>query len=268
MGQDITPGHTYDETESGRQVTYDNLNRLVSDASLKETAISARTARTSPSLSDQLLISDGALKRVTAQALATLITANPDAKVITDRTEESAIANGDYLLVYDASAAALRKCTRDQLLPSGAALKVIQATLSTNQTVTAAIPSDNTIPQITEGTQILSQAITPPSSSDKILCRVNVPYSSNTAIRVGVALFRTGNSNALAAVEGQSGNSGMISFEYLDSPASASEQTYSIRVGNTDGASTVGINGQASSAGTRIYGGACMATLTLIAIKG
>ena len=150
---------------------------------------------------------------------------------------------------------------------NGMVVSVLQKTLTAVTTTTAQIPSDNTKPQIGEGTEILSQAITPASATNKVLCRVSVPYASNSSIRVGVALFRVGTADALASVEAPSNNSGQVSFEFLDSPASATEITYSVRVGNQDGASTVGVCGQASAAATRLHGGSCMATLTLTEIK-
>ena len=253
------------------------MNLAFSGAALKETAISARTNKTSPALTDELLITDGALKKATLQALATLLTANPDAKVITDRTEETTLASDDMLLVYDLSATALRKSPITSIvnaavvllaLPDGSVLQTIQKTLTAQTSVTVTMPSDNTIPQNSdsEGTQILTQAITPKSATNKILCRVVVPFASNSATRAGVALFRAGSTDAICSTETQSLNSGTIAFEFLDSPASASAQTYSVRVGSFDG-SLVGVCGQASSAGTRLHGGSNMATLTLQEIK-
>ena len=69
MGNDITPGHVYSDTDGGREVNVDNLNRHVSDAVLKETAISLRSLKATPALSDQLLITDGALKKVTLEGI-------------------------------------------------------------------------------------------------------------------------------------------------------------------------------------------------------
>jgi microcystin-dependent protein len=74
MGQDILAGHTYDETEAGAEVNFTNLNAHVNNATLKETVISARTAKSPVALTDLLLISDGALKKATLQEVLSLMT--------------------------------------------------------------------------------------------------------------------------------------------------------------------------------------------------
>lgn len=74
MGQDILAGHTYDESEAGAEVNFTNLNEHVNGATLKETAISARTAKSPVELTNNILISDGALKKATLQEVLSLMT--------------------------------------------------------------------------------------------------------------------------------------------------------------------------------------------------
>lgn len=150
---------------------------------------------------------------------------------------------------------------------AGAVVQVVQTSYSSATTTTSQIPSDNTKPQNTEGLEILSQAITPASVANKILCLVAVPFSSNSSIRVAVALFRAGTADALCSREVASTNSNAICFEFFDSPASVASQTYSVRIGNTDAASTVGVCGQSGAASSRLHGGANLAALTLIEVK-
>jgi hypothetical protein len=130
MGNDITAGHTWADTETGKRVDVENLNRAFSDAALKEGAISARALKSPVVLSDSILITDGALKKTTLADVAAITTANPDAKIITDRTAETVSATDDSLLVYDLSATALRKMTRDSLFKTAITTEVEETAIA------------------------------------------------------------------------------------------------------------------------------------------
>lgn len=148
---------------------------------------------------------------------------------------------------------------------AGAVVQVLQDVETDVVGVTATIPLDNSVPQVSEGYEILSQAITPASATDKVLVSTKVHFGSNSSINVVVAVFR--GSTCIAADSVGSNNHGSIYIELLDSPASASEQTYSVRVGNTDGASLFGVNAQPSAATARVFGGVSQTTLILKEIK-
>ena len=89
----------------------------------------------------------------------------------------------------------------------------------------------------------LSQSFTPISSSNKILLRASVFVSTNTADRLAFFKFGGGNtasgvgdaggsrSRVLAAHYFQNAADGtQVTFEYLDSPATASAITYTVQV--------------------------------------
>ena len=117
-----------------------------------------------------------------------------------------------------------------------------------------AIPQDNTIPQNTEGVEIMSVAITPTNASSTIRVRAGANLgSSGAGLGQTMALFKDTGANALAAAGHSSNNSitmDCVSLEYAESAGSTSARTYKIRVGQVSG--TVYINGNAT---TRIYGG-------------
>lgn len=161
-------------------------------------------------------------------------------------------------------------CT-DYLRASGTPLAMATGTLVNRAyvedaaftTITANIPIDDTIPQVTEGTEILSVAITPQKTTDRIRARAVVPLGlPSGASGVGcVALFRNGGANAISSifprlVDGFGNYSTVLEFE--DSPGSVSAQTYSIRVGG--GSFNVLLNGDISG---RLGGGSSRATLIL-----
>lgn len=72
MGNDLSPGYIYN-TSTQKNVTAANLNQAIGDATLKETAISAKTLKAAAA-ADEIMASDGSgtLKKVTASAIAAL----------------------------------------------------------------------------------------------------------------------------------------------------------------------------------------------------
>lgn len=130
--------------------------------------------------------------------------------------------------------------------------------------LSANIPADNTIPQITEGTQILSQVYTPKSTTNRVHVRVVVPLGTVTAVSdviACVALFRNGGANAIDAkfinvVDGIGNFIAVLDFE--DSPGSGSPQTYTVRAGA--GAAIILLNGDLNS---RLGGGVSRASMTI-----
>jgi hypothetical protein len=129
---------------------------------------------------------------------------------------------------------------------------------TTNASLSTAIPNDDTIPTISEGTQILTKAITPGSTSNKIRITVaghGTPSGSNS--QMIVALYR-GNTCIFPFACGNNSVAQNIAFSYIDSPSSTSELTYSVRVGSHTG--SVYMNGTASG---RLFGGAAACTMRL-----
>jgi hypothetical protein len=165
-------------------------------------------------------------------------------------------------------------------VPVSKILQVVSTTYTTNADLTTHIPYDDTIPQSTEGTQVLSTSITPADNTNLVKCKVSVwgAYSKKNDA-VTVALFRGTTCIDAHAVEGpvfQAANlttlggdtyfnadiiadiGFQICFEFVDSPASASSQTYSVRVGASG--STIRLNGNTAG---RKFGGASICTLIL-----
>lgn len=154
------------------------------------------------------------------------------------------------------------------LAPTGAVLQTVTASTATMSTISATIPFDDTKPQITEGTQIFSASITPMSTSNKVRVRFGFTvgrYVSTNPV-VTAAVF-SGAADAIYAVYQNVNASGQAYFgEFIDSPATATAKTYSLRVG-PHGGETLYINGY-YGLGPRALGGASIATFTLEEIKG
>ena len=139
-----------------------------------------------------------------------------------------------------------------------ATLQALQATYGTNANLTTALPIDDTVPTSSEGTQVLSQAITLASSANKVLIEVSLWGRANAPW--GAALFRrTTCLQAQAQLLEEDDMGGLIVFDLLDTPGSVGPHTYSVRAGAHGGA-TLRLNGNETA---RRFGGASKCTLTL-----
>ena len=118
-------------------------------------------------------------------------------------------------------------------LPAGTLLNSVFAESNSEYTITAVIPFDNTIPQITEGTQIISATITPTKTTSKIVGLLSLNGdATDTTVQTVVAAFRGTTANAIAATWVRYiAYSSLVSFQFTDLPNTTSATTYSIRVG-------------------------------------
>lgn len=148
-------------------------------------------------------------------------------------------------------------------LPAGTVLQVLQTTYTTNTDLTTDLPIDDTTPTNTEGDQVLSQAITLASDSNKVLIEVDIWGATSAGAALALALFRS--TTCIAAKLWDTGTAGAHSgsLKFLETPGSVGPHTYAVRVGaNT---ATVRLNGLTSG---RLFGGVGICTLTLMEIKG
>lgn len=135
-------------------------------------------------------------------------------------------------------------------------------TYASNSDLATAIPFDDTIPQKTEGTEIMTNAFTPESASSRIRIRFQGFGGSGVAGGIAVALFKNDDADALAASVtyiGDAANAETLVLEYEEASSTADARTYKIRVGGPTG-TTVRLNG--TTAG-RLFGGKAISTLTI-----
>lgn len=152
-------------------------------------------------------------------------------------------------------------------------LQVAYAELATSGTTPALIPADDTIPQNTEGTEILTCAITPQSATSYLLVQVcaNLSEDTNTTDSgVIAAIFRDATASAIAAqIAGSQATGGVLSglshgefnFQFRVAAVSTALTTFKLHVGG-ENAGTYRWNG----AGTRRFGGVYLTTITLTEI--
>jgi len=160
-------------------------------------------------------------------------------------------------------------------MPTGSVLQVVSTTLNT--TFSASVGTGSLSGDVTG----LTPSITPKFSTSKILVLVNLTGGTNGGI-YNFALFRNGSQITAAsgasagsrllisssAANGGTGSEEGASFNYLDSPATTSAVTYSVRLGaDTGGTQTLYINRSQDDANAG-YANRGASTITLMEIAG
>lgn len=142
-------------------------------------------------------------------------------------------------------------------------VQVVNDTETALVTGTTALPQDDTIPQNTEGNEVMSVAITPKNASSTLYIMVTTQIGSSTTQNCAAALFVDSTANALAAAGTRLDASwqATVAFTHAVSAASTSARTYKVRIGCTAG--TVSLNGVD---GTRRFGGVSKSSLVVVEV--
>jgi len=144
---------------------------------------------------------------------------------------------------------------------SGTQIGSVLATYTANTILSTVMPADDTIPQNTEGTQIISQAYTPKVSTSKLRLDFQGTVAASASDNATCAIFNGEVVNAIAAaiitITGANVKIPIrVVVEY--SPGSTSLQTITVRCGPAT--STIALNG---NPGGRLLGGVSLATLEI-----
>lgn len=129
----------------------------------------------------------------------------------------------------------------------------VQTVYSSASTGTTIIPADNTIPQNTEGTEFMSQAITPKSATNLLVIQANIFVGYSVAAYMVAALFQDSTANALAVGGANitaSNHIYNIPVYHKMTAGTTSSTTFKIRAGGHT-AGTTTFNG---NAGASLYG--------------
>ncbi len=135
------------------------------------------------------------------------------------------------------------------------------STTNTKVTCNVVIPLDDTIPQNTEGVEVLTCSITPISTLSTLLittsfsARIDTLGGNNRWIG---GVFQDSTANALAASTGRQHTTGII--RYIMTSGTTSSTTFKLRIGPNAGG-TCYVNGDTS--GNRVYGGVSYAIMTI-----
>jgi hypothetical protein len=189
---------------------------------------------------------------------ATVATADIDALAVT--TAKVADAAVTTVKLADGAVTAAKAS-------AGMLLQSVASTSGAVATGTTTVPLDDTIPQISEGTEFLTQAITPVSATDVLEIEVVLNVAGSTAGgTIIVALFQDATANALCAVAvkfAAAGDNQQVKLLHRMVAGTTSATTFRVRAGLA-AAGTVTVNG---SAGARQFGGVMLSSLSIREVK-
>ena len=148
----------------------------------------------------------------------------------------------------------------------GLVLRKSAYTISRQSITQGLFPQDDTIPQITEGTQFFSQAYTPSTANCDlyIFCTAAIKENSNVANEMAMGLFVSGTNDALRVVSEYNTTSGVVHGANIiithKMPSwGVSSKTFSLRAHKVNS-----INYAATGYATEKYGAATHASLFVI----
>lgn len=148
---------------------------------------------------------------------------------------------------------------------SGAVVKVVEATPVTSViTIATATTLDDSIPQNTEGTEVITVSITPTSTTNRLRIEFNAPTIGTASSGALVAaLFQDTTANALAAGYAYSSgpSAAPLSLTHEMAAGTTASTTFKIRLSCQSGAAY--LNGNLNL-GTRAFGGVSAARLRVI----
>jgi hypothetical protein len=146
-------------------------------------------------------------------------------------------------------------------LPAGSVIQVVNYQTGAVATGTTLIPNDDTIPQITEGNEYMTLAITPTSATSLLEVTVTAISGSSAGNYMCVALFRDSGANALATAFFYTAIDTYypVTYSYRVVSGSVSATTFRVRIGGNN-AGTTTFNGRN---GVRLFGGTMASSITI-----
>lgn len=145
----------------------------------------------------------------------------------------------------------------------GKRVQKVVATSTTVTTLSTQIPLDDTIPQNTQGDEVITLAITPTSSSNKLLIRAYVPFCGISAAgTLSMALFQDSTANALQAMAQNYDDNydGPLELAHYMTAGTTSATTFKIRIG--PGSAITGYT-LGDDSGVRKFGGIAQTVLEI-----
>ena len=150
----------------------------------------------------------------------------------------------------------------------GKVLQMVYVFTGAYATGSTTMPFDDTIPQNTEGNEVMTLAITPTSASSKLLINVDVCGSSDVQGNWTAALFRDSTADALTATQVKASNvtadqNDHCHLSWVADSSSTSATTFKVRCGQNNAGAWY-FNGEN---GSRLFGGVANSGITIIEIS-
>jgi len=152
----------------------------------------------------------------------------------------------------------------DANMSAGSVVQVLNVQRADSITGTSQIAADDTIPQKTEGTEILTLAITPTSASNKLFFSIVFYGACSAGAVLTPCLFQDSTAAALAATSkytDQGTATQTISLNHFMTAGTTSATTFKVRVGVNAG--TLTLNGYSEG---RKLGGVAASSMTIMEI--
>ena len=134
-------------------------------------------------------------------------------------------------------------------------------------TTSYTIPNDDTIPQNSEGLEVMTLAITPFNANNTLIIDVGVNGTDNTNTNsLFAALFQDSIANALAisgAFADNAATNNSVSVKHVMTAGTTSATTFKVRIGKAQSSGTISFNG--INAG-RVWGGTASSFITITEI--
>lgn len=151
----------------------------------------------------------------------------------------------------------------------GVTLQTVYAEMATYTTGTTTMSGgSDTVPQQTDGTQLVTVPITPKLSTSKLLIEIDLQASHSAGTNLWAGIFQDATAAALAArMVGIPAADSLapVSFRFQMTSGTTSSTTFKLRIGMLNGAAgTWSVNGNST---TRRLGGAQRVTITVREIK-
>ena len=138
-------------------------------------------------------------------------------------------------------------------------VQVVNFTTGALQSGTTVLPEDDTIPQITEGDEWFTLAITPKHADNKLLIQVVCNMGGDSALDTALALFQDTTANALAVSFWTSySNNRIFTINHFMTAGTTSATTFRVRGGSNAGITR--LNGRGAA---RRYGGVASSGITI-----
>lgn len=194
-----------------------------------------------------ITLAEGAERTVRTTGILTL---THGSSLVLPNAANITTAAGDYYTFRGYAAGVVR--LQGYALASGRALASVGVLQRVGNTTGAyssnatTIPIDNTTPQSTEGTELLTQAITPKSATSKLVVEVTLVMACTTAPdTAAIALFQDAGTDAIAAnCCGVDGYGDPKTLRYEVTSGSTTARTFKVRAGcNTNALLINGVNG-------------------------
>ena len=150
---------------------------------------------------------------------------------------------------------------------AGAVVQVVNTSNSAVSSGTTSMPYDDTVPQNTEGFEVMTRSIAPTATGNKLKIEVVVNASGAGNTQITAALFQDSTASALAAATksiGTANRGEQIVFTHYMDAGTTSATTFKVRIG-TNGTSNCTFNGESSSS-TRRLGNVMASSITITEI--